>query len=260
MQTAETIEKAWEFYVQEKFQDVLNLARAPHEDQSLSEMRRLALLELGKADQEKPAAGKEGLFGELYRAMSSYHQRNFENASKSLGGWILNRGYYSNWLLDRFMESCRRSSQFDLLFRVSSRLIQTNRNPRVAEAIFLSLYHLGRHEEALKIFDTYREHFADGPLLQYAGECLMKLQRYAEAERFFLAVVKKITGKDYQDRYEEIRDSYMKSLPELMRLEKKKGLSNEEWMDIGMGYLFSGDYARALDIFQKLKKTKQKAA
>lgn len=261
MKTPELIEKTWELYAEQRFQDILHLSPESHGDLSLAEMQRLARLELGTGRETSAhTSDRDGMFAELYRAMSSYHQRNFEMASKGLGGWILNRGYYGNWLVDRFVDSCRRSGQFDLLFRVASRLIQTNQSPRVAEAVFLSLYHLNRYEEALKIFDTYREHFRDGALLQYAGECLLKLKRFEEAERFFLAVFKQMTGKEYQDRYEEVRSRYMKALPQLKTLEKKKGISDQDWMEIGMAYLFSGEYARALEVFQKIKQSKQQAA
>lgn len=257
MQNSELIERTWELYSQQKFQEVLSVADDSG-DTSLAEMHHLALLELGQHRDFTPPG--DGLFGELYSAMQSYHKRNFETASKGLGGWILKRGFYGSWLLDRFVESCRRSSQFDLLFRVTSRLIQTNRSPRVAEGVFLSLYHLGKYEEALQIFDTYREHFSDGSLMQYAGICMMKLHRYDEAERFFLALFKKMNGRDYQNNYEAVRDRYARAMPELKKLEKKQGLTDAEWMEIGMGYLFSGDYSRALDIFTRLKKSKQKAA
>jgi len=259
MQQSELIEQTWELYSQQKFQEILSVTDSQsNTDSSLAEMQHLALLELGQHHDFSP--NNDGMFGELYRAMNSYHKRNFENASRGLGGWILNRGYFGPWLIDRFIESCRRSSQFDLLFKVSSRLIQTNKNPKLAEAIFLSLYHLKKYQEALKIFDTYREHFSDGALMQYAGECLMKLNRYDEAERFFLAIYQKMSGHNYQNNYEAVRDRYVKAMPSLLTLEKKKGLSGQEWMEIAMGYLFSGNYARALDIFQALKKAKQKAA
>lgn len=257
MQNSELIERTWELYSQQKFQEIVSVADGLN-DTSLAEIQHLALMELGQHRDFTPTG--DGMFGELYRAMHSYHKRNFETASRGLGRWILNRGYYGQWLLDRFVESCRRSSQFDLLFRVAGRLIQTNKSPQVTGAVFLALYHLGKYEDALKIFDSYREHFSDGSLMQYAGECLMKLQRYDEAERFFLALFKKMSGRDYQNNYEEVRDRYLKAMPDLKALEKKQGLSEEEWMEIGMGYLFSGDYTRALDIFQNIKKSRQEAA
>jgi tetratricopeptide (TPR) repeat protein len=257
MQNSELIERTWELYSQQKFQEIVSVADG-HSDSSLTEIRHLALMELGQHRNFTPKG--DGMFGELYRAMQSYHKRNFETASKGLAAWILKRGYYGPWVIDRFVESCRRSLQFDLLFRVSSHLIQRNQSPQLAEAVFLALYHLGKYEDALKIFDTYREHFSDGTLMQYAGECLMKLQRYDEAERFFLALFKQMSGKDYHNNYEEVRDRYVKAMPELKALEKKQGLTEGEWMEIGMGYLFTGEYRKALEIFQKIKKMRQMAA
>ncbi|MBW7857438.1 MAG: hypothetical protein H3C43_03885 [Leptonema sp. (in: Bacteria)] len=258
MQSSELIEKTWELYSEKKFQDIVSVT-AGQNDHSLTEIHHLALLELGKSHNFTPT--NTGLFNELYQAMQHYHQKNFENASEKLANWILNRGFYGQWLLDRFVDSCRRSSQFQLLFRVASKLMQTRKSQPVAEAIFYSLYRMEKYDEAIRFFDTYREFFKDqGQFLQYAGECFMKLKRYDEAERCFLALYKKLSGMDYQNRYEEYRSRYKKAMPELKTLEKKNGLTDSEWMEIGMGYLFSGDYNRALNIFEKMKQEKQKAA
>lgn len=258
MQSSELIEKTWELYSEKKFQDIVSVT-AGHTDSSLNEIHHLALLELGKSHSFKPS--NSGLFIDLYRAMQFYHQNKFENASEQLANWILNRGFYGQWLLDRFVDSCRRSSQYQLLFRVASKLMQTRKSQPVAEAIFYSLYQMQKYDEAIRFFDTYREFFKDqSQFMQYAGQCLMKLKRYDEAERCFLALYKNLSGMDYQNRYEEYRSRYQKAMPELKNLEKKKGLTNSEWMEIGMGYLFSGDYNRALDIFEKMKQERQKAA
>jgi tetratricopeptide (TPR) repeat protein len=120
---------------------------------------------------------------------------------------------------------------------------------------FLGAFHLDRHDEALKLFENYREHFNDAGLLQKVAFSLMHAGRYKDAERMLIALYEKMTGAKYALQFDSIKNRYVKTIQEIPSLENRKDLNSDEKMQLGMAYLFSERYNEALSIFQSISKS-----
>ncbi|GIX40363.1 MAG: hypothetical protein KatS3mg129_0096 [Leptospiraceae bacterium] len=261
MLSIQQIDELWELYKNQQYQKVIenfNESEIQNLNDNLKEIYYLTLLEL---DSNVKIPETNGIFKELLSAMYDYYSMNYLYCTRKLSNWIIKKGLYSQWILDRFFESARRSNQYNYTIKVCEYFIQKNRvNTKIIKEIFYAYYQLREYTEALKYFELYRELFDENDL-QTVGIVLIKLRKYKEAERILLSVYKKITGKEYQNHYEKYESYYKNKYKEL----KEKYINNQihddkELSEFAMSCLFHKEYRIALQLFTRLKNKLEKAA
>ncbi|MCR9143155.1 MAG: hypothetical protein NXI24_12950 [bacterium] len=202
------------------------------------------------------SAERNGLFGMLRDGMAACYHHEYAEAADLLGRWLLDRDYYAPVTLRRFIDAAQAGARYRLLGEVCKKFIGKPALQKTAlEGFFLSNFHQDRHKEAVLIFEKFREQFDEVVLLQKAALSLMRLERYQEAEALLAPLHARLSGAEYQLRYEEVRESYSATIKNRATLAKKNNRSHDESMELGMAYLFSSEYDKALQIFQGLMKS-----
>ncbi len=254
---SEALLAAWDLYADGNWQALLDLesdrASAPGED--VADLIAAGRYEFadGAFDPGVSTGGDKSLFGALRDGLSACYRHEYPEAADLLGRWLSERDYYAASILRRFVDAALSGARYRLLGEVCKRFVGKPALQQIAlEGFFLSNFHLERHKEAVLVFEKFREHFDDAILLQKAALSLMRLGRYQEAEALLAPLCAQLSGADFQMRYEEVRESYSQSIQNRAKLAKKSNRSFEESMELGMAYLFSGEYDRALEIFQGL--------
>lgn len=258
MLLADKIETLWEYYTQKKFHEIKDFFKNQNiqdSNENLKELYYLSLLELQEYPVHNGKTRTGGIFKELLEAMTEYHAGNYHHTAKKLVNWITQNGIYADWIIDRFFESAKKSQLHDAIIKLTNYFLKRGiLHQSYIRELFKTYYNLKEYEKALEVFEQYRELFDDNELYN-VGIVLLKVRRFKEAERIFLTVYKKITGKEYQNNYEQYESYYKQKYHAL----KQKYINNElqtekELTEFGMACLFSGDYRNALQIFTHLKK------
>ncbi|MCX7810860.1 MAG: hypothetical protein N2247_08095 [Leptospiraceae bacterium] len=261
MVSIQQIDELWDLYALRKFDNIIeNFKNVEIEklNDNLKEIYYLSSLEL-KNKIKVPETN--GIFKELLSAMNDYHAKNYLYCTKKLSNWILNKGFYASWILERFFEASKLSNQHNYTIKVCEHFINKGKvTTKIVQEIFYAYYYSRDYEQALKYFEIYRELFDENDL-QTVGIVLIKLRRYKDAERILLSVYKKITGKEYQNNYDKYEQYYKGKYKEL----KEKFQSNQiqddkELTEFAMACLFNGEYRTALQLFTQLKNKLEKAA
>jgi hypothetical protein len=202
------------------------------------------------------AAHQKSLFGMLREGMAACYRHEYTEAADLLGCWLLERDYYAPVTLRRFIDAALAGARYRLLGEVCKKFLARPALQKAAlEGFFLAAFHQDRHKEAVLLFEKFREQFDDAVLMQKAALSLMRLERYQDAEALLAPLHARVSGADYQMRYDEVRASYSAAIQNRATLAKKANRSYEESMELGMAYLFSGEYDRALHVFQGLMKS-----
>ena len=243
--------EAWDLFSQASYEDLLAL-KSSSQAAEIADLQAVAAL----LRDEKPAAPGEpdSLFAPLRAAFAARQAGWNDQAAKLLAGWLLSRDYYCESIIQTFVDAARESEHFELVEKVAARLLPRRAGVALlSEALFVSLYQADRHKEAVMVFEKFREHFNDSATLQKVAISFMRLNRFQQAEELLIPLYVRITGAEYQMRYEEVRQQYAGSIQKIPALEAKAGnRSMDDNMELGMAYLFEGRYAQALGIFQSL--------
>lgn len=255
---AKLVTEAWDLYADREFNKILEMCHG--EDGDPGDLHFLASLEVYGPNGRRPT--QNGLFSVLGEGMLAYHRGNVRDACEKLAHWLIEKSYYTDLILDRFFESARVSEKYDVLYKVSGKLLKEQNHKSAIAPYFHAAFALEYHQDAVNIFEKYREHFNDGSLLQKVAVSLIHTGRYRDAERILLALHKRITGSDYEIKYDQVKARYSSVIENLSsnnRTDKdKKRMTDDEQMELGMAYLFNGDYAHATQIFQDLLKMRSR--
>ncbi|MCS7204779.1 MAG: tetratricopeptide repeat protein [Leptospiraceae bacterium] len=256
MKVAEKVEELWEYYTQKKFREIQEFYNNKQNNNEANEnIKELYYLSLIETNPNEVKVKTNGIFKELLEAMIDYYSKNYHYSARKLSTWILTKGYYSDWIIERFFDSAKKSQQYDTIIRVANSFLKKGiLKILYVKELFHAYYKLKDYQKALEVFEQYREVFDDEDLF-HVGLIYLKTRKYKEAERVLLAVYKKITGKEYLNHYDKYESYYKQKYQEL----KQKYLQNQletykELSEYGMACLFSGDYRTALNIFTTLKK------
>lgn len=261
MQILDQIEYFWDLYKEKKYHEIIKELKnlnSNEMDESLKELYYLAMIEIDSTYKVYPT---NGIFKELVSGMYDFKNQNYLYATNKLSKWLLNKGFYTDLILDRFFISAKDAHQYNLILRVCEHFLnQKNYNSLFVKEMFYAYFNLRQYENAIKIFELYREMFDDNDL-QVVGIILLKLKKFKEAERILLGVYKKITGREYQNQYEKYEE-YYKSKHKVL---KEKYIKNQieddrELIEFAMSCLFTGDYRTSLQIFSELKNKLEKVA
>ncbi len=254
------IEEIWELYTYKKFDKIIKIVEEEKNELEVNphfkDLYLLASMEIQfNKNIELPV---NSIFSDLTSAMYYYHNKNYYQSARKLANWLFNKGFFADWIVKRFFESVRESQQYDLLLKVSLHLLkQYPENPDFIQYLFYSYYHLNDYEKAISVFEQYREFFNEENL-QMVGYIYLKQKKYEDAERIFLRVYKKITGKEYQNYYPVLESKYRNVYKELKEKYNKNELNQKDLIEFGMACLFTGDYKTALQIFTKVKSLMEK--
>lgn len=246
---------AWDLYADAAWSDLAGLDDSGSAD--IADLIALARYEAtdGVFD-PGPAKNPTGLFGSLRAGMRACYEHDYARAADLLGRWLLEKEYYSAGVLQRFRDAALIAEAYALLGQVSKKFLGKPAFQKAAvEGFFLAQFHQDRHKEALLIFEKFREQFDDAILLQKAALSMMRVDRYQDAEALLAPLYTRLTGAQYQMRYDEIRADYSDAINNRAALAKKSNRTFEESMQLGMAYLFSSEYDRAMQVFQALMKS-----
>jgi hypothetical protein len=261
MLSIQNIDDLWELYINKNFEKILEIFKDKNIHDINDNLKELYYLSLIEQEAKIKIPETKGIFKELLSAMYDYHNQNYIYSSKKLSNWLLNKNFYSDWIVDRFFLSAKKSHQYNHIIKVCEYFIKKGKlQTKFIKEIFYAFYELKEYSEALKYFEVYRELFDDSDL-QIIGIILIKQRRFKEAERILLSVYKNITGKEYQLEYEKYEKYYKNKYKEL----KEKFLANQinddkELSEYAMACLFNGEYRVALQLFTQLKNKLEKAA
>jgi len=242
---------AWDLYASGSYEEIRARFNGK-ESLETQDIRGLAGLELGE---KLGAHASKGPFASLLEGMNAYHEKNDKLAAQSLGSWLLKKDFFNSLILRRFIAAARKTENYSLLYAVARKHIDNKAyRETLAGPLLYAAYQLKKYAEVTRYFETYREFYRDRDDLQLVSFSLMRLGRYADAERFMLSLYKKIRGADYQLNYEKVRESYQPLIKRIPEIEKQgKKLNREERMELGMAYLFNSEYRKALKIFEALR-------
>lgn len=264
--TNDSILAAWDLYTDGDWPALIQL-QPTHQDNAATAAANniIEIADLIAAGRYEAADGgydpgtstdAQSLFGPLRNGMAACYQHEYANAADLLGRWLLEREYYAPVVLRRFVESALSGARYRLLGEVCKKFLSKPALQKLAlEGFFLSNFHQEKHKEAILVFEKFREQFDDVILLQKAALSLMRLERYQDAEALLAPLYARLSGAEYQMRYDEVRASYQTSIKNRATLAKKSNRTNEESMELGMAYLFSSEYDHALQVFQHLMKS-----
>ena len=254
--TAEKVQNAalaWELYSAGNYQSVLTDFQGQRGESTgeLQDIIFLSALELGQT-QGRETSGKSA-FAVLAEGMQAHLSGNYKVAASNLGGWLLKKDYFSSLILRRFLRAAEESENYKLLLQVCARFIEKPAYKQIlAEPLLNANFYLDNHEEVVALFEKYREFYTDKEIIQKVAFAMMHTGRYKDAERFLLFLFKKLHGKDYEQNFESAKERYNPIIARIPELEKRRKLSRSETMDLGMAYLFSSNYSKALRCFEKL--------
>lgn len=261
MQLMNQVEELWDLYKEKKFQVITKEFQNRNINEMADNLKELYFLSILELDPSVKILPTNGIFKDLLSAMHDYKNKNYLYAANKLAKWLLNKGFYSEMIIERFFSSAKESQQYNLIVKVCELFLsKKNFNSFYIKEMFYAHFNLKQYEEAIKVFEFYREMFDENDL-QVVGIILMKLRKFKEAERILLGVYKKITGKDYQNNYEKYEEYYKGKYKEL----KEKYINNKihddkELTEYAMSCLFHGDYRTALQLFIDLKNKLEKVA
>lgn len=230
----------------------------------LRDLAAVAAFELGRQSEDAtirfrdlyaPGQLDTGLFASLAAGYAALNEHEYDRAAELLGQWLLNRDYHAPVVFERFLEAARSGERFRLMGDVSKKFISRPAYQSLAvQGFFLSNFHQERFKEAVLVFEKFRELVNDSIIQQKAALAMMRLGRYQDAETLLAPLYTRVTGAEYRMRYDELRAEYEATADQRDALAKKKNRSYDESMELGMAYLFSSDYDRALQVFQGLMK------
>ncbi len=252
------IVEAWELYADGSYAE-LTERFTNSELGAVRDLCSLAVLADGGTPAKRGKSKDVSIFTDLLRGMELYSVAEYDQAALSLGEWLLKRDYYCETVLTAFIDAARCAGEYGLLGRVCKRFVDRPAYQKfTAEPLFLSVFHADRPKEAVLIFEKFREHFDDQVVLQKVALALLRLERYSDAERLLMPLYAKLTGAKYDPsrRYEDAVSDYAPAIRNKAKLAGKKDRSFEESMELGMAYLFSGEYDQALSVLQTLQKSR----
>ncbi|MCB1138871.1 MAG: hypothetical protein KDK23_08955, partial [Leptospiraceae bacterium] len=176
-----------------------------------------------------------------------------EKSAMELSRWLLNRGYHSELILDRFTFSCSQSERFDLLFTVCSKLIKAGHgHDAILGGYLLGAHETGKHEQAVKGYESFGQKIRKTNVLHRVALSYIQLRKNSQAETMLMALYRSLAGKSYELDLEQYRKEYSQKLPALLKEEKQGQLPASRQMELGMAHLFSGHYDRAIQVFQSM--------
>ncbi len=261
MQLINQVENLWDLYKEKKYEVIIRELENKNFNELSDNLKELYFLTTLELDSNVKVIATNGIFKELLSAMNDFKNHNFLYAANKLAKWLLNKGFYTDLIIERFFYSAKESQQYSLIIKVCEHFLNKKYiQPFFIKEMFYAYFNLKQYDDALRIFEFYREMFDENDL-QMVAIILMKLRKFKEAERILLGVYKKITGKDYQNNYEKYEEYYKYKYKEL----KEKFLNNKiqddkELTEYAMSCLFSGDYRTALQLFTELKNKLEKVA
>lgn len=110
-------------------------------------------------------------------------------------------------------------------------------------------FQLKKHHELIEFFrSVYKLTGEDYDLFFKAGLSLNALGKYKEAQAIFARIPK----KNNIPTFEEKKKEFMPIISKISEMEAKPKLDHDEMKDLGFGYLFSGQYKKAEEVFRKL--------
>lgn len=211
------------------------------------------------ADLERKSAGMpvmladRSLFSPLVAAIAAYKGGDHRKAASLLGDWLLNKNFFSPAIMERFVESSEKTGNWDLMYRVALKYVDWKKYDHViARPLFNGAFGMGKHTEAIKIYNKYRSHLNTTGEIQKVGFSLIQLSRYKEAEKILLALYERETGKPYTIEFESLKDRFQEAINQIPQLEKTKARSFEESWQLGMAYLVSENYNKAMSVFKQI--------
>jgi tetratricopeptide (TPR) repeat protein len=131
------------------------------------------------------------------------------------------------------------------------KIINLDPNPQreqfYAQEILTCLYNLKKFKEAIQHFKKNFQFIPESQNLYFiVGMSLLGLHKYKEAE----VMLKKQTTLTLPT-FEEKKQEFLEAIQNIPVLEKKPNLSTQELQDLGFAYLFTAQYKKAEEIFQK---------
>jgi len=243
--------RAWELFQEGRYTEIMREFEGA-DIQDLRDLHALACMESG---QIVTAAAGNGIFSPLVNAFLARKANRHTEAARLLGSWLEKHEFNSHSILNAFLESAAQAEEWGIVTKVfgkfKDRKVYGN---LVIPALFEASYRTAKFSDCLELFENYREHFADGRMLQKAAVAMIHTGRFKDGERILVALYEKISGTRYELNYEAVKRGYESDIKNIPAMEKKKSRSQEETMRLGMAYLFSGRYDRALSTFESISK------
>ena len=244
---------AWECYCDENYEQLEYLSEKEDSPEIYDLMQ---MVEIEKSPGKTLTSSGRGLFSPLADGVIAHHNADHKMASNLLGNWLLNKDYYAHSIIKKFTGSCISSKNYPLLHRVGKKFLgMKHYSDLIAEPIFLSVFLNKNYKEAVQFFEKYQESFNSEEVIQKAAFAMIQINRFQDAERILISLYEKITGMSYQVNYDKVKEKYVKKIAMIPQLEKKKDISREETMELGMAYLFDERYRDAINIFQRLSES-----
>lgn len=245
------VEEAWDLYCSEDYKSVIEMEKGS----DIQELQALARLEsdvLYRRNVKDTEREESGPFSGLLHAMKLYHSYRYDSAANELGKWLINKGYYSRLISNRFTDCCYRARQFDLLFTVSGKMIKNGADtPEWIEACLTALYETGKYEEGAKLYRRFEKKIKDTNVIHKAALCLFHSEDFSRSEKLLLKIHEQITGRKYKDGFQEAKKRYESKIKDIQKLEQSCE-SEQDKMELGMVYLFAGNYSKAMKMFQQM--------
>jgi hypothetical protein len=252
--TAQLIDEtilAWDMYCTGDFSAVRN-SFANSKNEEVQDIMVLANLEQKSAGTPVMLTDRS-LFSPLVAAIAAYKGGDHQKASNLLGDWLLSKNFFSPAIMERFVESSEKIGNYDLMYRVALKYADWRKYDHViARPLFSGAFGLGKHTEAIKIYNRYRNFLNGTSEIQKVGFSLIQLSRYKEAEKILLALYERETGKPYSVEFDSLKTRFQETIRQIPELEKSGSRSFEENWQLGMAYLVSEDYNKAMTVFKQI--------
>jgi tetratricopeptide (TPR) repeat protein len=131
-------------------------------------------------------------------------------------------------------------------------LIRLDKNPNkesfYAEEILVCLYNLNKHSEVIQHFKTNFKFIQETQQIYFIlGMSLLAKGKYKEAEAMLRKQKKLLNLPSYDEKKQEFIDKIEK----IPQLEKKTDLTAQELQDLGFAYLFTSQYKKAEEAFNR---------
>lgn len=242
---------AWDMYCSGDYNDIVSEYQYSDND----DLQDIALLARIEIDHNSPVLIQDrSLFSPLVSGMIAYHGGDHVLASSILGNWLLNKNFYSDSIIERFIYSVGQCNNLPLTYKVTKKFQDHERySALIARPLFNAAFGLEKFTEALSIYRNNKEILNQISDLQKLGFILLQLERYKESEKLLLDVYERYTGKKYEINYDEVKKRYSDIYMKRIEMEKSKELSFDEKWSLGMAYLFFEEYDKALKILKGLK-------